>query len=124
VTNRALGGSTATSPWNPLSHTFTFTTDDNGNVVATYSWGNKANSTGWNLNQPEDMAAAAQALQNGDAMFMDSDSFDQYYRQAFDILNKYEPNHPNGGTNHNCKTETGHLVLLAEILGLLAGATE
>ena len=96
VTNRFIGGSTAVPGWEYLSHTFTFSTNPDGSIAATYSWGNTANNVGWNLNQPEDMKAAAQALQNGDAQQIGGDYMDPFYRQAFDQLNNPANNHANG----------------------------
>ncbi|MCF6313821.1 MAG: RHS repeat-associated core domain-containing protein [Verrucomicrobiales bacterium] len=50
--NRKLGAkpgqeNTARSRCNFISHTFIATTDENGNVENTYSWGNTANLEGW-----------------------------------------------------------------------------
>jgi uncharacterized protein RhaS with RHS repeats len=109
VTNRSLGGSTAL-PWSdPISHTFTFSTNPDGSIANTYSWGNAANLTGWNLNQPEDMKAAAQALQNGDAQKVGPDYMDPFYQQAFNLLNNPANNHTNLIVGRNCKTETKNL---------------
>jgi len=115
VTNRDLSAlGTSARPWsNPLTHTFTFSTNPDGSVVNTYSWGNAANLQGWNLNQPEDIKAAAQALQNGDAQKVAPSFVDPYYRKAFDQLNKPENNHANGVITNNCKTETVKLNDLA-----------
>jgi hypothetical protein len=101
-------------PWgDPISHTFTFSTNPDGSIANTYSWGNAANLTGWNLNQPEDMAAALQALQNGDAQLVGNSDMDPFYRQAFDQLNNPANNHTNWIVSRNCKTETANLGILA-----------
>jgi hypothetical protein len=78
-----IGGGPALPSSDPLSHTFTFSTNPDGSIANTYSWGNTANPTGWNLNQPEDIAAALQALQNGDAQLVANSNVDPFYVQAF-----------------------------------------
>jgi uncharacterized protein RhaS with RHS repeats len=116
VTNRQLAatGSTDAAPaWDPITHTFTFSTNDDGSIAATYSWGDAANVTGWNLNQPQDMAAAAQALKNGDATLVAPSSMDPFYRKAFNLLNNSSNNHANWVITNNCKTETQKLGQLA-----------
>ena len=115
VTNRDLSalGTSARSWADPLTHTFTFSTNPNGSIAATYSWGNAANLQGWNLNQPEDIKAAQQALQNGDAQQVAPSFVDPYYRKAFDQLNNPANNHSNGVLTNNCKTETVKLNDLA-----------
>lgn len=116
VTNRVIGGGPALPWWDPISHTFTFSTNLDGSIANTYSWGNSANPTGWNLNQPEDMKAASQALQNGDAQLVGDDYMDPFYRQAFDQLNNPANNHTNLVVGRNCKTETTNLDLRAHQL--------
>lgn len=118
VTNRQLAavGDNALPWWDPISHTFTFSTNPDGSIAATYSWGNAANLTGWNLNQPEDMAAALQALQNGDAQLVAPSSMDPFYRQAFDQLNNPANNHTNLIVGRDCKTETTNLGIRARQL--------
>ncbi len=116
VTNRQLGGDAAGPWWDPGTHTFTFSTNPDGTISATYSWGNAANTHGWNLNQPEDMEAAREALVNGDAMLVDPGSMDRYYRQAFNQLNKKENEHQNLLVGRNCKAETNKLHDLAHTL--------
>ncbi len=116
TTNRQLNGDAAGPWWDPGTHTFTFSTNPDGTIAATYSWGNTANTRGWNLNQPEDMEAAYEALQNGDAMLQDPGSMDEYYRQAFVQLNKKANEHRNGLVGRNCKTETKKLHDLAHKL--------
>jgi hypothetical protein len=43
-------------------HRFIFTTNEDGSVKNTYSWGNKKNDQGWNKDQPEDLKAARDGL--------------------------------------------------------------
>lgn len=62
------------------------------------------------------MAAAAQALQNGDAQQVGDSSMDPYYQEAFDQLNNPANNHLNLGLVRNCKTETNKLGQLAQQL--------
>ena len=114
--NRKLGGGPPLPPLDPLSHTFTFTTGANGAVNNTYSWGNSANTHGWNYNQPEDMSAASEALGNGDATKIGNSSFDPFVNQAFNDLNKPENEHANWGVCNNCKSEANNLANLAHSL--------
>ncbi|AMZ71426.1 MULTISPECIES: RHS repeat-associated core domain-containing protein [Pseudomonas] len=115
VTNRDLSvvGTSARSWSNPATHTFTFTTNHDGSVESTYSWGNSANLEGWNLNQPEDISAAEQSLKNGEAKKVGPAFMDSYYRIAFDKLNIPANNHSNGIILNNCKSETANLNNLA-----------
>jgi RHS repeat-associated protein len=111
VANRNFSaiGSSPQPWWNTVSHTYTFSTNPDGSIAATYSWGNEANLTGWNLNQPEDMKAAADALKNGDARTVGPDFMDPYYRKAFDELKDPKNEHSNGILSNNCKTEAEKL---------------
>lgn len=114
--NRFISTNLVAPGWEYVSHTFTFSTDDNGNVTATYSWGNAANNVGWNLDQPEDIAAAYQALQAGWAQQVGADYMDQFYWQAFNQLNNPANNHGNGWVTNNCKSEAKKLGQLASQL--------
>lgn len=118
MTNRVIGGGPALPWWDPISHTFTFSTNPDGSIANTYSWGNSANPTGWNLNQPEDLTAARQALQNGDAQQVGDSSMDPFFQQAFNQLNNPANKHMNGLVGRNCKTETTNLDVLAHQLYL------
>jgi len=119
LVNRQLAAvGTSAVPWyDPISHTFTVTTNPDGSIT-TYSWGNTANLHGWNLNQPEDLAAAAQALNNGDAVLEDGDYMDPFYQQAFNDLNNPANNHANWIVGRNCKTEATNLSVHAHQLYL------
>jgi len=114
--NRYISTDAAAAGWFYVSHTFTFSTDDNGTVDATYSWGNAANKVGWNLNQPEDISAAYEGLQVGWAQKVADDYMDQFYMQAFNQLNNPANNHGNGWITNNCKTEANKLGQLANQL--------
>jgi len=109
-------GTSARPLWDPLTHTFTFSTNTDGSIASTYSWGNAANLTGWNLNQPEDIAAAREALQKGYAVKIGPSFVDPYYRRAFNTLNNPINDHRNGVIVNNCKSETVNLNHLATSL--------
>lgn len=96
-----------------ITHTFTFSTNSDGSIAHTYSWGNDANLKGWNLDQPIDMKAAAQAIQQGLAEKVAPSFVDAYYRKAFDQLNQPKNEHSNGVVTNNCKKETEKLNDLA-----------
>ena len=114
--NFSVSGTSALPSRDVVSHTFTFSTNRDGSIAATYSWGNSANLQGWNLNQPEDISAAQQALQNGYAQKVAPSFMDIYYSQAFNQLNNPAYNHLNGVLINNCKTETGNLNTRAWLL--------
>jgi RHS repeat-associated protein len=113
--NRHLmpAGGGPTSLWNPLSHTFTTTTDSKGNIEHTYSWGNIKNPKGWNLDQPEDIAAAKRDLANGNAKRVGGEDLDPYIDLAFRDLNTKTNEHRNLFVCRNCKTETNNLITKA-----------
>jgi hypothetical protein len=49
----------------PLTHTFIYTTDKDGNLEHTYSWGNTYDKYGcgnWSVDSPEDVYAANKAI--------------------------------------------------------------
>jgi hypothetical protein len=74
-----------------------------GNVEHTYSWGNTANQHGWNLDQPEDIAAAEDALRNpGSLDRRGGADLDSYVDMAFNEVNKPENEHRWWPWN-NCK---------------------
>jgi hypothetical protein len=76
----------------------------------TYSWGNKANTRGWNKNQPEDIKAANEAIKdkyNGEKI--GGPELDPFIDKAFNKLNKKENEHANWGILNNCKAEAGKL---------------
>ncbi|EOX8526111.1 RHS repeat-associated core domain-containing protein, partial [Salmonella bongori] len=104
-------GDEARSRWNPLTHTFTVTTDGQGNILHTYSWGNDANLKGWNLDQSIDLKTAREALDNGLAQPTLAPS--HCVEQAYTELNKKENEHINLFITRNCKQETNKLLFKA-----------
>jgi RHS repeat-associated protein len=115
--NRQIGGDRVKPRWNDWSHTFAFTTNPDGTVKHTYSWGNKANSRGWNKDQPEDVSAANEALRKGYAQHFADAKIDPFVEKEFDSLNKKENEHLNLGIVRNCKFEAGNLVSTALLRG-------
>jgi RHS repeat-associated protein len=117
LVNRDLSafGDSARSRSNPITHTFIVTTNPDGSVGATYSWGNDANLRGWNLNQPLDTKTAEEAIQNGLAEKVDDSSLDPFVEKAFeDSIGSFE--HNNGIVFNNCKTEANGLIDLAKYM--------
>jgi RHS repeat-associated protein len=108
--NRELGGSERRSNSNPVSHTFTFTTNPDGSLKDTYSWGNEGNLKGWHKNRPEDRAAAQDALKNPKCLNKQGGAdLDPYVEAAYNELNKPENEHQNLLVCRNCKAETTKL---------------
>jgi RHS repeat-associated protein len=99
-----------------LSHTFVFTTNPDGSVRHTFSWGNSNNLRGWNLDQPEDTSAANDALQIDYARKVGDQSLDPFVQQSFNLLNKAKNEHGNCWVFNNCKTEKNNLLDLARTL--------
>jgi hypothetical protein len=106
----------ASSSLNPLTHTFIVTTNPDGTVGSTYSWGNDANSHGWNRNQPLDVKTAAEALQSGLAERIGGRDLDPYVEGAFATMNRSQYNHVNGFVSNNCKAEADRLIERAKAL--------
>ena len=104
-------GDEARSRWNPLTHTFTVTTDGQGNILHTYSWGNDANLNGWKLDQSIDLKTAREALGNGLAQPTLAPS--HCVEQAYAELNKKENEHINLFITRNCKQETNRILFKA-----------
>jgi RHS repeat-associated protein len=100
------------SPWprsryNPLSHTFIFTTNPDGTLNNTYSWGTDANPRGWVETFGPDRAAANQALGMGGNYLnkIGDSSLDNPMDKAFNDLKQNEPEHGDGLIDNNCKSE-------------------
>jgi len=108
--NRKLGGDELRSRFNPLTHTFTFTTNPDGSLNNTYSWGNKANTRGWSKNQPEDRKVAQEAINQGKARKIGDASVDRRIDEAFKLLDIPKNEHRNGGIANNCKSEATRLL--------------
>ena len=123
LVNRDLAafGDSARSLFNPVTHTFVFTTNPDGSIEATYSWGNDANVNGWNLNQPLDIKTAQEALARGLARRVGSERTDEAVMRAFGILDKKENEHKNGVIAYNCKTEAEKLLQLARDIQFTSG---
>jgi RHS repeat-associated protein len=111
LVNRDLArfGGNAASSWNPATHTFTFTTNPDGSIAHTYSWGNDANTTGWNIDQQIDRLAASQAMASDDAQWNAPAFLDDYLAEAFGILDQKKNEHSNGWFFNNCKSEAHRL---------------
>jgi RHS repeat-associated protein len=110
--NRTLGGNTLKSNYNILSHSYLFTTNPDGTLNHTYSWGNAANTHTWHMDQPEDIAAAQAALKNPKGLEKRGcDELDPYVDQVYnDWVNDPAHIHRNYGVAGNCKFEaTGML---------------
>jgi len=122
VVNRPLApigrvtGNGGLSPSDPFSHTFVVTTNPDGTVEHTYSWGNAANPEGWNLDQPLDIEAAQDALRTGNAETIGDATLDPYVQQAFDYFNNPDFDHLNLFFVENCKAETKKLLDYARSL--------
>jgi RHS repeat-associated protein len=100
----------------PLTHTFIYTTNPDGSLEHTYSWGNVTeNGNGvWRMDRMEDQNAANQAIADpsvrGD--WVGDDTLDPYVAQTFQDL-RTDPNspslHKNWIVTASCKTEANRL---------------
>jgi RHS repeat-associated protein len=117
IANRDLliFGDKARSRIDIVTHTFVVTTNPDGSVKNTYSWGNNANLRGWSQNQPEDLAAAKDAIDNGLGQLVGDASLDPYINSAFNGLDKPENEHANLFFARNCKIEAHKLVNRAKL---------
>ena len=86
-------------------------------MAHTYSWGNQNNLEGWNLDQPEDIAAANAALTSDtDALTkVGGSDLDPFIAQAFNELNKPDNEHMNCVLFNNCKAEANNLLNKAKM---------
>ena len=101
--NRELGGSTRKWNRNKLSHSYVFTTNPDGTLAHTYSWGNTANTRGWNKDQDEDIAAANEAIRDKATEHRGDAELDPFVEMAFWEMNQQEREHPWRPWN-TCKT--------------------
>lgn len=110
--NRDLSkfGDSSRSIYNPITHTFIVTTNADGSIKHTYSWGNDANLRGWNLDQALDVKTAQEALGNKDAKFISDSGLDPYVHEAFNKINTAENEHVNFVVFNNCKAEATNLI--------------
>lgn len=131
--NRLLGSPTAApplsnNPFNSFTHTFVYTTNANGTLNNTYSWGTNSLLSGtWAQNYSQDRTAAATLIQAGAGSWQGPASFDKYVQQAFNILSQ-NPGHINLLDFYNCKQEAIALIAIARYLqsvdqGLIMGFT-
>ncbi len=115
ITNRDLAafGNSARPRNDSITHTFVFTTNPNGSITHTYSWGNDANLHGWNIDQPIDLKTANEAIKRGYAQHVGGPDLDPFVAKAYDDLNESVFEHGNGIITSNCKTEAGKLLIRA-----------
>lgn len=120
--NRCLSAFCGVSTYqsNPFSHTFVAITTPPGNVVGTYSWGNTANLTGWNVDQPLDILTASEAIEEGHAQWLGGSDMDTYFQQAYYTLGNPLLSHQNYIVTSNCETEAKELIEEATTLKTLA----
>jgi RHS repeat-associated protein len=114
--NRELGGNQRRSNLNPVTHTFLFTTNPDGSLKETYSWGNNADTRGWNKDQPEDIKAANDAIASGNANRVGGATLDPFIDKAFNDLKDPKNRHVNMGAVRNCKSEALNLIQRAKNL--------
>lgn len=110
--NRKIGGGPAKRRnfANTFSHTFIYTTNSNGSLKDTYSWGNSSNPKGWTKNADEDRSAAKEAIDKGYGKEEGDPSLDKHVEDAFKDLDKPENEHRNLGVARNCKAEAQKLL--------------
>jgi RHS repeat-associated protein len=108
--------------WQPISHTFVYTTDSNGNLAHTYSWGNNADLRGWSLDQREDKEAAAWSVSEGNNWLNKEgdDDLDPFIAQSLDMLMTKCDRHANLVVTNNCKVEAKQVIALAKKLSAQA----
>jgi len=111
--NRKIAGNVPKN--GPVSHTFTFTTNPDGTLLHTYSWGNQGIIGSWVQDAEADKLAANQALKDlqflnfiGGADYIDD--VDRAYRAHAGISSE---THMNFGVIVNCKSATDSLVNMA-----------
>ncbi len=114
---RQIGGTGIAGVGQVGTHSFIFTTQPNGSLGNTYSWGNSANPRGWNVNQSEDRAAANAALASNSQFYLNrigDSSLDPFVDMAYYVLlNDPAHTHPNYWIGPNCKSEANDLTDLA-----------
>jgi RHS repeat-associated protein len=124
--NRKLGENCLRSDVNPITHSFVFTTDENGRLLHTYSWGNDyedSNPSHWYRDRPEDINAAWQAIISMQTrenaawyqtwalpgpVWVGPDSLNDAIEEAFNRL-RQQPGHP-WRPWANCKHEAVNLL--------------
>ncbi len=106
--NRKLGGDEARAKGNPVSHTFYAVQHQDG-TIETYGWGSEfdANNNGlWSKNLPQDIKAATEAINNGEAWLKGDSSLDPFIEQAYNQIRGDDGSkHRNWWIANNCKWE-------------------
>jgi len=105
--NRELGGDQSRANYNPVSHSFVFTTNPDGTLKHAYSWGNEGAFGTWHIDEPLDITAANQALKNPKGLRKRGcDAMDSYVDQVFRDW-QYDLNHMHWNLviANNCKIE-------------------
>lgn len=80
--NRKLGGNVPRSDFNPISHTFLYTTNNDGTLKHTYSWGNDYDDKNRGLlfiDHPNDVQAAETAIKKNKETKESSSIIKTYY---------------------------------------------
>jgi RHS repeat-associated protein len=119
--NRLLGYTDAAPIMNfglgPFTtHTFVYTTNSNGTIANTYSWGADSLLDGhWIQNYSKDITAANAVNSNDWGTWQGPESLDKYVQQAFDSVSG-DPGHFNFLAFYNCKQEAIALVSIARVL--------
>ncbi|MGI8431970.1 MAG: hypothetical protein ACR2MW_06750 [Chthoniobacterales bacterium] len=122
--NRLIAGLPNWMPQSPYTtHTFVYTTNANGSLANTYSWGSNGWNGVWAQNFRTDVRAANGLIASGGGSWQGPASLDRYVQQAYDHVSG-NPSHGNG--LNNCKTEAISLVAIARFLqargqGLIIG---
>jgi RHS repeat-associated protein len=111
-----LFGNSAESRNDIVTHTFVFTTNDDGSIAHTYSWGDTDNPQGWNIDRTLDTATAQQALSENLAEHVGDADMDRFVDDAYNNLNNPANWHHNLIVMRNCKTEAKKLLGLAKSL--------
>jgi len=118
-----LGGTVSDKyRWDPITHTFVVVTGEDGHIEHTYSWGNSANTRGWNIDQKLDLRTAREALADKSAERVGGPRLDPFVAEAFSLINKKQNEHANGIVYCNCKTEAAGLIKDAKSLQILHGS--
>ena len=97
-------------------HQFVYTTNPDGSLANTYSWGTNSLTCGtWASNYAKDVTAASTSIQKGFGSWQGSAALDPYVNVAYNIASTVDPGHPNlvGPT---CRAEAASLVSMAQFI--------
>ncbi|HLO66688.1 MAG TPA: RHS repeat-associated core domain-containing protein [Holophaga sp.] len=110
IQNRVLGGRLPVQ--GILSHTFAFTTDANGSLQHTFSWGNEGLRGSWVMDAINDRWAAATAIYEGSGYKrVGGPELIPFLHLEFDVLRSISSeNHYNYLIINNCKAEANLMV--------------